>query len=181
MELDGHLDPEFCEEIIKQFEEDPNKEMGHTGGGFNPNYKSSIDLGIHRYRSWNPITEKLNILVNEGKQRYMDWLHVMLPWKDSSLERSKHNGFQIQKSGKYDWHDDSNTEEDGERVFTFIWYLNTIDEGGETDLIYKKVKPRVGKLLIFPSTWTYVHRGLPAENKYIITGWFYRGTQRNQS
>jgi hypothetical protein len=37
------------------------------------------------------------------------------------------------------------------------------------------VKPEAGKLLFFPATWTYPHRGMmPISNdKYIITGWIY--------
>ena len=39
-----------------------------------------------------------------------------------------------------------------------------------------KIKPKKGRLLIFPSTWTYIHGGnTPISNdKYIVTGWFYR-------
>jgi len=169
MELDGHLDPEFCKEIIEKFDLDPNRQLGTPA-----HRKVSIDLSINWYSDWNPITEKLNILIKDGLTKYIEWLQVMLPYINPELEHSKNTGFQIQKSGKYGWHDDSLVEEEHERVLTFIWYLNTIDEGGETDLVYKKVKPRTGKLLIFPSTWNYVHRGIETENKYIITGWFYR-------
>ena len=36
-----------------------------------------------------------------------------------------------------------------------------------------KIKAEKGKLLIFPSSWTYIHRGnIPiSDDKYIITGW----------
>lgn len=171
MELDGHLDPELCKEIIEKFELDPNK---HPGVPAVYNHKVSIDIAIHRYSDWNHITDKLNIMVRDGLNKYIEWLQVMLPFINQRIEHSTHSGFQIQKSGKYIWHDDSRVDYSGERVLTFIWYLNTIDEGGETDLVYKKVKPHTGKLLIFPSTWNYVHRGIETENKYIITGWFYR-------
>jgi Rps23 Pro-64 3,4-dihydroxylase Tpa1-like proline 4-hydroxylase len=80
----------------------------------------------------------------------------------------------IQKSGKYEWHSDACNQTKEERVLTFIWYLNTKDQDGETDFLYKKIKPHTGKLVIFPATWDYIHRGCPTENKYIITGWIYR-------
>ena len=34
-------------------------------------------------------------------------------------------------------------------------------------------RPEEGKLVIWPSDWTYLHRGLPSPNetKYIATGW----------
>jgi len=54
-------------------------------------------------------------------------------------------------------------------------YLNDDFEGGETEFIYQKdrIKPRKNRLVIWPATYTHVHRGNPPINgdKYIITGW----------
>jgi hypothetical protein len=62
------------------------------------------------------------------------------------------------------------------RIITYLWYLNDVEEGGETvleDNIF--IKPTIGKLLLFPACWTYPHCGrIPiSSNKYIITGWIY--------
>jgi hypothetical protein len=61
------------------------------------------------------------------------------------------------------------------RLLTFIWYLNTVENGGETEFFNGriKIKPEKGKLLLFPSTWTYNHKGnIPiSSDKYIVTGW----------
>ena len=40
-----------------------------------------------------------------------------------------------------------------------------------------KVQPRQGRMLLFPATWCYIHRGAElkgTQNKYIITGWISR-------
>ena len=62
------------------------------------------------------------------------------------------------------------------RVIVYLWYLNDVYDGGETE-IYNNIliKPEAGKLLIFPALWYYKHRGkMPLSNdKYVITGWFY--------
>ena len=54
-------------------------------------------------------------------------------------------------------------------------YLNTIEDGGETEFLYqgKRVKAEQGKLLIWPAGFTHVHRGNPPlkESKYILTSW----------
>jgi hypothetical protein len=59
------------------------------------------------------------------------------------------------------------------RKISFIWYLNDVEEGGETEFFNGKIKPEAGKLLFFPSNFNYVHRGnLPiSDDKYIIVGW----------
>jgi hypothetical protein len=63
------------------------------------------------------------------------------------------------------------------RIITYLWYLNDVEEGGETDFpdINIKVKPETGKLVLFPATWDFPHCGkMPiSSNKYIVTGWLY--------
>ena len=61
-----------------------------------------------------------------------------------------------------------------DRKLTFIWYLNDIKDGGYTEFIDgTKIKPEVGKLVIFPASWEFLHRGVPpkSEDKYLCTGW----------
>jgi hypothetical protein len=63
------------------------------------------------------------------------------------------------------------------RVFAWMTYLNNVDDGGTTDFEYYdiKVKPEIGKTLIWPAEWTHAHRGsiLKSGSKYIITGWIH--------
>jgi hypothetical protein len=57
--------------------------------------------------------------------------------------------------------------------YEFIFFLNTVENGGEVEIIGKtKIKPKKGKLLIFPSGWCfpYCHKIPISDNKYIITG-----------
>ena len=62
------------------------------------------------------------------------------------------------------------------RILTFMYYLNDIEEGGETEFVYQdrlKIKPTTGTLLIWPAGFTHTHRGLPPldGDKYISTSW----------
>ena len=55
-------------------------------------------------------------------------------------------------------------------------YLNTVEEGGETEFLYQQVKfkPTRNTALLWPGSWTHQHRGNPpvSGNKYILTGWY---------
>ena len=55
-------------------------------------------------------------------------------------------------------------------------YLNTVDTGGKTEFKYQDlaVKPEAGTMVIWPASYTHVHRANPdlVGNKYIATGWF---------
>ncbi|MDB4343231.1 2OG-Fe(II) oxygenase [bacterium] len=57
----------------------------------------------------------------------------------------------------------------------FILYLNSVNQGGETEFLYqsKRIKPKQGRILLFPTSYTHVHRGNPPlkGNKFILTGW----------
>jgi hypothetical protein len=61
------------------------------------------------------------------------------------------------------------------RVLAFQFYLNDVSQGGATEFYYqqRKVEPKAGRLLIFPSGFTHTHRGNVPESgdKYIITSW----------
>lgn len=61
------------------------------------------------------------------------------------------------------------------RHLAWMTYLNDVNDGGETEFYYQKlkVKPRKGLTIIWPADWTHTHKGHPSltEEKYIITGW----------
>ena len=79
--------------------------------------------------------------------------------------------------GYFKWH----TERIGikygaNRHLVFMTYLNDVTDAGETEFFHQnlKVKPEKGLTLIWPSDWTYTHRGVasPTQEKAIVTGWF---------
>ena len=61
------------------------------------------------------------------------------------------------------------------RIMLFMFYLNDVDEGGETDFYYQdvSVKPKAGRMVIAPAYFTHTHRGnIPKSgDKYILTSW----------
>jgi hypothetical protein len=62
------------------------------------------------------------------------------------------------------------------RAFVFSIYLNDVEEGGETEFLHfsKRVKPKTGRIVIWPAGFPYLHRGNPplsGDGKYILTSW----------
>jgi hypothetical protein len=59
------------------------------------------------------------------------------------------------------------------RYMVFLWYLNDVEQGGETEFcdLGIRVAPRAGRLLMFPPYWMYQHAGLPpmSGDKYILS------------
>ena len=78
--------------------------------------------------------------------------------------------------GYHVWHVEHNKGFDNEpRAFVFSIYLNDVEEGGETEFLHfsKRVKPKTGRIVIWPASFPYLHRGNPplSGEKYILTSW----------
>ncbi|BAJ01707.1 2OG-Fe(II) oxygenase [Shewanella violacea] len=61
------------------------------------------------------------------------------------------------------------------RVVLYMFYLNDVEEGGETEFFYqnRKLKPKKGTMVIAPAGFTHSHRGNKpiSGDKYIATSW----------
>ncbi len=61
------------------------------------------------------------------------------------------------------------------RSLLFMFYLNDVAEGGQTEFYYqeKSIQPQAGRMVIAPAYFTHTHRGaVPVSNdKYILTSW----------
>jgi hypothetical protein len=173
----------LCDDIINLFES--NKEHhndGLTMGGVNKDVKHTRDMNIpKKHNEWKDIE---NYLYTE-LQRNLKIYKKRLEFENGKFifnESLALDFFLIQKYlsniGKYTYHDDHCVYTDEkERKITFLWYLNDVKEGGETEFFGNyKIKPEKGKLIFFPASWCFPHSGLmPKSNdKYIITGWFYQ-------
>ena len=78
--------------------------------------------------------------------------------------------------GYHVWHIEHGQGYENEaRAFVFSIYLNDVKEGGETEFLHfsKRVKPKTGRIVIWPAGFPYVHRGNPplSGEKYILTSW----------
>lgn len=178
--INENLSHELCNTIIKRFERDMRKKPGQTLSGFS-DVKRSTDLSLCVYNDWKDIDTILYSKLADGLKQYFEHCETVL--KDINVNSFyktvgfKDTGYQIQRYRRgeyYKWHDDSSPHQT--RYLAYIWYLNTLEEedGGCTSFTHGlKVRPETGKLLIFPSTWTNIHRSdeiLTRNSKYIITG-----------
>lgn len=79
------------------------------------------------------------------------------------------------RGGYHNFHCENTTWITKERTLAWTAYFNDIDDGGETEFLYQgvKVKPKSGRVAIWPGSFTHLHRGNPTPiDKYIATGWY---------
>lgn len=87
--------------------------------------------------------------------------------------------YQKNKGGYPHWHSEQfpqqNHNEALHRVVLYMFYLNDVEEGGETEFFYqkKKIIPKKGTMVIAPASFTHSHRGITPKSgdKYIATSW----------
>lgn len=183
------LSPDICKDIIEIYEKTQNKQKATTLGGLNETVLTATQCHIDNITdtNWPPIHEFLQKELKINLGNYMKILDNQIG-DGNSYKHIAHdiiyNGCHINKyecanEGKYDYHIDRYLTKgmDQERYITFIWYLNDVEEGGETEMRGNmRIKPETGKLLLFPSTWTYPHcsRKTISNDKYAIVGWLMR-------
>ena len=178
-EIEDVIDKKTCEDIIKRFELDKRKIPGITKGGMSTGIKVSIDLPIGRQvmaPQWSDVTHNIVNKVNNCLKKYFKYLYENNitkggdPFDLNTLSTGTPQIQKTEKGGYYRWHHDG----DRDRIITYILYLNDVEEGigGTTDFMCgKSVQPKAGKLIFFPATWSYIHRGKKLEKgeKYILT------------
>ena len=177
--FDDALDVQFCKKVIRKFNKDDRVRDGVTFDGYQPEVKQSTDLHISTHEEWkeedNVFFESLTTRLQEYAKYCNDELGIY-PRLDLDT------GYQMQKTkpgGFYTWHDDFlayNTNQ--YRTVTYIWYLNSPREGHTEFSCGESIKPKTGRLLLFPATWDRVHRGTPPQTvKYICTGWMHKNQE----
>lgn len=160
---------QLCDDTIKAFYDNPSKHFkGKTGGGYRSDVKNTLDWHIHLDNLNNKYFSILALALEEIKKVRCGLKDYPITWAGLQFQKN------FKDQGFFKWHTDNDEHNRNEgRILAPIFYLNDVTEGGETEFMYQKfsVKPKAGLLVIFPSTWTYYHRGvIPRSNhKYIIT------------
>ena len=177
---------ELCNDMINLFEQEDNRYAGHTASGLDPNIKDTTDFVITKGGArWDKINKLLSKELNNNVIDYVNKYNNMVH-PNYQIFRANYlstDSMQLQKYeknvGKYVYHEDSRCDFNDRKIrkLTFLWYLNDVDEGGETEFWSSyRIKPEAGKLVLFPANWTFPHTGkVPISNdKYIITGWLWQ-------
>lgn len=176
-----YIDKKVCKDLIKYFEKSNKKIAGHLsleGGevGIDKKRKLSTDVPINPNNNDKEIKnylKELGKVVNQYKKKYkycniqQDAWGITERWNIQKYKPSE---------GYFMEHYEKTGGSTINRHLVFMTYLNDVQQGGETEFIYQKlkVKPETGLTLIWGSDWTFTHRGItsPTETKYIATGWY---------
>ena len=175
------IDRKICDEIIAFYEENlTDVRDGSSGGKIDKQVKSSKDISIRpnqlKENKYEVFLRYMHILKDCYADYMKQWPHLKTLF--DSVEVSNFNIQKYYTGGHFKkYHMERTNILNSSRVFAWMTYLNSVNDGGSTDFLYYdlSIKPTTGKTLIWPAEWTHAHRGGIVNDgvKYIITGWFH--------
>jgi len=179
---DNYITPEECDKAIKLFE-DQNK-FNKT---FNRLSSEKTNILNKQDQQFFANQENINVWWQELKSMMVNYEIAFRHYVSNTGAQTAYdnNSFhftnvKIQKTlpteGYHVWHIEHGLGYENEaRAFVYSIYLNDVEEGGETEFLHfsKRIKPKKGRIVIWPAAFTYVHRGNPplSGEKYILTSW----------
>ena len=171
----------LCSEIINFFEQNKNlQKPGVSGMGMNTKIKKTTDIRINPNDLEKPKFEVFKEYINELHKCFLDYQNQWHFLK-SVIKTVDIPAFNVQKYSQGDHfaslHSERTTLNTLHRLFAWMTYLNDVEDGGRTSFDHYgiKIKPEIGKTLIWPAEWTHAHTGeiLKSGTKYIVTGWMH--------
>jgi hypothetical protein len=181
---DGYIPDEVCDQAIELFKkyQEFNKVFSRfTSEGTTQDIKEDKQLfcspDVLTNEEFN-INKLKTLMINfdMALRHYYEETNI----KKYTAEDIMTDHVKIQKTlpgqGYHIWHTERYGDREGiKRVLAYTIYLNSVEDGGETEFLHQsqRVKPVKGRIVIWPANFPYVHRGNPplSGEKYIVTSW----------
>ena len=171
--IDNSLSLDVCKKLIdlyhnpisedKKIHFQRNQSPNYTLLNFTENIK--MDTSLHRECELAALDA---IKKYKAEVRDASWWPSVYGFEQFRIKYYRNNDDDMFKT-----HVDSATFSSSKRFLLFFWYLNDVDEGGETtiDNLGIKIKPKTGRLVMFPPYWMYPHTGLKPVSgpKYLLS------------
>ena len=125
---------------------------------------------------WKVIYE----IVNDGLGKYLSkWGGVVTKQKDLYNPLMKYH-IVSQHGGYHSWHKEWIGCRYPQKDMVLVWHFSLTSHKNEGELEFKyydhRIEPKAGRLLIWPTGFTHMHRGNPIRSdsqKHYLTGWWY--------
>lgn len=175
----------FCHHMIEEFERLLNSGMCRNrqdSEGARKYQKQDnfyfLNIKNHSFSSFNDISV-IDIFTTGLQNCFDEYIDEYDILKNLNLNSTT---IKMQKtdpgSGYHIWHSEQGNGESAGRCLVYSAYLNTVEEAGETEFLYQRIRipPKENTMVLWPAGFTHTHRGNVVhgnKSKYIITGWFY--------
>lgn len=176
MVVDDVLPQELCSDLIQKF--DNTDDLVVRDSEWKQDYKSFKELNLTTHQSF---AEEQNMFYSISKkmlQFYTNNTRVEFFPEHVGMEEVRMKRYDANEKDQFGWHTDVGDYASARRFLVMFYYLNDVDEGGETvfkdnigNLNEIRVQPKRGRMVMFPPMWMYPHKGIQpiSGSKYIVS------------
>ena len=181
--VENHIPPNICDDLVDLFESVPDHpdkiRMEVQGTSTKTTFSNTIRFTqFDITKNWE-LNSKLNNTVCQylikAVKDYRTKVEDFDTWAPKNLyfENLRIKRYISEDKDEFDTHVDVSNDINEGRYLSFMWYLNDVTDGGETEFtgLDFKVQPKKGTLLMFPPFWMYPHKGhlLNSGKKYLLS------------
>jgi len=177
--FDDALPTMFSEKLINKFEANENQVQVHTDF---KDVRHFMEVNISQ--NWQDEHDMMVRFVQEAWKVYMTHQRIQfeIEWpKQFGYEQFRMKRYLPNGKDEFGLHTDVGSYASARRFLSFLWYLNTVEEGGETGFGKDMTAPALiipavrSRLLMFPPLWTHPHWGAKVLKgpKYIVSGYLH--------
>src|SRR5210317_1029024 len=167
---DNVLTKDQCQHLIDKFEDSASQQVKTILDG----HMSFTGINISMHDDWQEYSDILFPKFRELVDKYTKDVNIdnIKQWPEKfGFEQIRFKKYEPNGEDEFKTHVDVTNYNSARRFLVFFMYLNDNDGGETTFPDYDiKIKPEVGKVLVFPPLWTFKHTGEKPINqpKYII-------------
>lgn len=172
---DNALSKSDCERLIDLYEkEDEQKKCKGNASKFFVAKKVATTLPLNIRSEYHSL---YNCHINPLLIKYIKKYKQKYQYLDNQEDWTVSSNYNFQKyedgEGYYSLHHEHSCLSPY-RMLVWMVYLNNAESGTEFSHQKKIIKPKTGRLVIWPAAWTHAHKGVTPNRgkKYIVTGWF---------
>ena len=171
--VDDALHPSLCDQTVELYHNntqlherfDNNKIPNFTQFNFTRNMKVNEELHGHLVNSAMSAIKYYKFKVPDS-----NYFPAKYGFEEFRIKHYTNDGID-----QFDTHVDSVSMQSCKRFLVFFWYLNDVNEGGETEFtnIGLKVSVKKGRLIMFPPFWNFPHKGHPtvSHEKFLLSSY----------
>ena len=171
------LGENLCHALIELLENSPHLQMRVD----NDQRPSFTQISLQRMVDGQKYIEPITNAMKQCFQRYIHNLPDFATYfpHQFSLEQYRVKKYKNDNIDVFEDHVDVHDYTSARRFLACLFYLNTIEQGGETEFLLsthnKVIQPIQGSVVVFPPNWQFPHRGRKtiSDNKYILSSYFH--------
>ena len=172
--IEDHMPKNICNDVVNLFESADTADIERRTTPNNIPRLSQLNFTKKSYLNEELFKVVCNYLLSavDHYKHNIKSFYAFAP-RNLYFEHFRIKRYISEDEDQFDTHVDVGSVSDECRYLSFMWYLNDVIDGGETEFteLDFKIQPKAGALIMFPPIWMFPHKGhlLNSGKKYLLS------------